>query len=507
MLKIIALIFALSSAVANAKNIIQSGNVTPGHGLMWVTDGVAADAGTAAQGFLTSLGVTAQGPGICQNSGPITSGYNQICLGVSSNGGGFVSFYNYGGTGGFNFLINGTSYPFPPTIGGPPRIALTGPTTFYVSNSGNDVNNCLTLSKACQTLQHVIALLQASYDLANNVATIQLADGTYAGTVCESPFTGLGNVAITGDAATPTNVIVQGGTVQTGAAFFVSNGCTIAVTNLEMAAPTFDLFAYEFGAIYANNVYFAATSPSTQGSQISAQRLGYIEVNDEFILGSAASHVSESHMGNVRMDNGTLTLLGNITVGTASPGNELAFAAALDGGDITFTNYVINLNGFTVTGTAYWTDGSWLQSSVNLPGTIPGSGISGGRYNGAIPADFTWPGIAATPFTPTITATTGTITTVSATGFYKQFGKLVYVNVDVAITTNGSGGGALSVTLPVTSAYTSPSGDVLTGVDANNAKAMTCSVSATVCLASLYDGTYPGSSGHSYNISGVYYAQ
>ena len=39
--------------------IVQSGNVTPGHALAWITSGVAGDAGSAVAGNLTSLGITA----------------------------------------------------------------------------------------------------------------------------------------------------------------------------------------------------------------------------------------------------------------------------------------------------------------------------------------------------------------------------------------------------------------------------------------------------------------
>ena len=96
--------------------IIQSGNVTPGHALAWITSGVAGDAGSAAAGNLTSLGITASGPSFCINSGPtiingVAQPYNQFCFGDTGTGG-TISFYNYNGaTGTLNYNLNGTLAP------------------------------------------------------------------------------------------------------------------------------------------------------------------------------------------------------------------------------------------------------------------------------------------------------------------------------------------------------------------------------------------------------------
>lgn len=102
----------------------QSGTVTAGHAAYWVTNGVIGDAGTAAAGNLTSIGVTNNGgPGVCVNSGPTTGAYNQLCLSASQTGGGTITLTNIGGaTGGFNFVLNGTSQGFP-TVSGTPVVA------------------------------------------------------------------------------------------------------------------------------------------------------------------------------------------------------------------------------------------------------------------------------------------------------------------------------------------------------------------------------------------------
>lgn len=51
-------------------------------------------------------------------------------------------------------------------------------------------------------------------------------------------------------------------------------------------------------------------------------------------------------------------------------------------------------------------------------------------------------------YTPTVSAQSGTFTSVSATGAYKQLGKTVFVRITVTVTTLGSAAGTLFVTLP-----------------------------------------------------------
>jgi len=92
-------LFTLSLSIAPAaaqQTVHQSGSVTPGHVPVWVTTGVIADSGSAAApsliNWLTSIGVTASGSGICQYSDHTTAAaYQRICLGVTTAGGGQIS--------------------------------------------------------------------------------------------------------------------------------------------------------------------------------------------------------------------------------------------------------------------------------------------------------------------------------------------------------------------------------------------------------------------------------
>lgn len=57
-----------------------------------------------------------------------------------------------------------------------------------------------------------------------------------------------------------------------------------------------------------------------------------------------------------------------------------------------------------------------------------------------------------TAYTPTITAASGTFTTVSATARYKKIGKSILLQADVTITTAGTAAGNILVSLPFTAA-------------------------------------------------------
>lgn len=105
-------LFVLFSSAALSQTIQQSGNVSPGHTLSIVTNGVVKDGGSAPNGNLTDVGVVNSGFGFCQNSGKITGTYAQLCSGFV----GGVPTIAVGGNSGQNVLdfnLNGTVYQFP----------------------------------------------------------------------------------------------------------------------------------------------------------------------------------------------------------------------------------------------------------------------------------------------------------------------------------------------------------------------------------------------------------
>ncbi len=183
MRKLLAILLLIAAPAFAQTTVKQSGNVTPGHVPYWVTTGVIGDGGTAANGKLTSLGITASGPSFCINSAAITSaGWQQMCFGVTTAGGGTISLQNFGTASPQNFTvtINGTAYPFPFSIAG-----ILGPNPSVANNFACWNNTVGTLLKDCGLsstgtnnwtgLQNLnggaTAPTQAAGDSSTNVAT------------------------------------------------------------------------------------------------------------------------------------------------------------------------------------------------------------------------------------------------------------------------------------------------------------------------------------------------
>lgn len=106
-------------------------------------------------------------------------------------------------------------------------------------------------------------------------------------------------------------------------------------------------------------------------------------------------------------------------------------------------------------------------------------------------------------YTPTLTPYAGTFTSATATGRYKQIGKIVFLHVTVNITTNGTAATNVGVSLPITANSTNFTGsgreNLATG------KALTGVLSSTTQMwIQNYDNSYPGGNGYRLNVDMVY---
>jgi parallel beta-helix repeat protein len=102
-------------------------------------------------------------------------------------------------------------------------------------------------------------------------------------------------------------------------------------------------------------------------------------------------------------------------------------------------------------------------------------------------------------FTPTATASTGTITTSSASMKYKRDGKFIKVILTVTITTNGTGSGTVVITSP----FSLVGGAMIGRESVVSGKAVIADVSGTSIYLRNYDNTYPGANGASIKLSGI----
>lgn len=224
-----------------AQAVQQSGTVTPGHAVKWITNGVVGDGGSATNGLLSSLGVTASGPGICQQSA-LTGAFNRICLTATSTSGG-IAMTNVGGaTGGFTFTLNGTTQgiatvTLPVTVGDIACFSTTSGTlndcggrvrklvsadgfTLNVNFAlGSDTASCgeATGAGACKNIQYAINRFCNDYDIAgHSTPTVSIDDNDNYTSFTTCTMVGLAradNIRIVGNTTTPGNVKVSGGPV------------------------------------------------------------------------------------------------------------------------------------------------------------------------------------------------------------------------------------------------------------------------------------------------------
>ncbi len=139
--------------------------------------------------------------------------------------------------------------------------------------------------------------------------------------------------------------------------------------------------------------------------------------------------------------------------------------------------------------------------------TIAGSSFDG-TANITI-ADTALSGAAWSTYTPTITCQTGTLTTASATGRYKQVGKVLFAQITITVTANGTCAGQVVATLPVISANSASIWTMSGRENAMTGKMLQGIVQGNASTAYIinYDNSYPAASGSLLYISGVYEAQ
>jgi hypothetical protein len=238
-------------------------------------------------------------------------------------------------------------------------------------------------------------------------------------------------------------------------------------------------------------------------------------------------------------DNPTPGYIMFVSAGAWASGNcsmDIVFGATPVGSQTAVEHFRVTGTGAKVTGTLQVTGAA---TASNLSGTNTGDqttivGITGtkAQFNTAnSDGDFLFTsdigtsvqaydadldavassGLAAawTTYTPTVAAGVGAFTSVSASGRYKQIGKIVFVRILVTITTNGTASSFWTVTGPVAAVnaldYTplfarelaSPVGVAGQGV---------IQPGATTIYVQKYDGTYLGGNGFRIAINGTYEA-
>jgi hypothetical protein len=248
------------------------------------------------------------------------------------------------------------------------RKRLNANTTWYVSTTGSDSNDGLTSGAAWATIQHAWDTIKASYDLNGFVPTLQIVDGTYTqGLSATTPLwnCGGGGLIITGNATTPSNVVVNG-------QFSASAGATLKTQNFKHAnAGAIALLSDVGGLITFQNIVFGASSYHLYANA------GTIRVAGAYsISGNFGVHSYANSNGNIALTGATVTLTGTPAIATAFA--QATFNATIIAAGMTFVgsatgqrydvsyNAVINTSGG---GASYF------------PGSTAGATSNGGLYS------------------------------------------------------------------------------------------------------------------------------
>lgn len=106
-------------------------------------------------------------------------------------------------------------------------------------------------------------------------------------------------------------------------------------------------------------------------------------------------------------------------------------------------------------------------------------------------------------WTPTVSASSGTFTSVSATGKYAVIGGLTFFRVIITITTNGTAASIARFTLPTTATEAAVFYGRETGSAGNQLQGSVAASSAVVDVVT-YNNLYPGASGATLTVAGFY---
>lgn len=253
------------------------------------------------------------------------------------------------------------------------RDTLDASRTYFVSTTGNDNSDGLTSGSALLTVQGAIDRTY-TLDLNGQNVTIQVAAGTYGGTVvAQGVCPGgkvVGNITILGDTTTPSNVVFNNAS---GPLVYALQNARVAVRGIRFTGANAEhLRAEQHAQITFDSCEFAATTLY----HTAAYSLGLVRATGNYtITGGAQSHWRSTFGGNINVNSVTVTLTGTpaFTVGFSDA--ELNSTQQLNG--ITFSGSATGPRYSATANSVIYTNGA---GATYLPGNSAGSTATGGQY-------------------------------------------------------------------------------------------------------------------------------
>lgn len=256
------------------------------------------------------------------------------------------------------------------------RERLAANRTYYVRSDGSDSNTGLanTSGDAFLTIQKAIDVVTGKLDIATYAVTIQVSSGTYSANLSLKPFVGAGSVLLLGDATTPGNVVISGGTshaISTGARYFnwAVQGFKVQTTSGG------DGINVNFGSqLFLSNVDFGSVAAGR--AHLNCSAASYVQFNSNYsISGGAARHWLVGTGSTISCNGKTITLAG-------TPAFTTAFAEAQYAGIVictsnTYSGSATGARYAAVTNGLIFTNGAGASA---LPGSTSGSVATQGQY-------------------------------------------------------------------------------------------------------------------------------
>lgn len=375
----------------------------------------------------TTLGTNITGTASGLTSGNVTTNAN--LTGPITSVGNTTSIASQTGTGS-KFVVDTSPTLVTPNLGTPSAIVLTNATGTAASLTAGHVTTNANLTGAVTSVGNAASL--GSFTSANLSTALTDETGSGAAVFATSPAlvtptgivkgdVGLGNVDNTSDttkwAATATLTNKTYDTAGAGNSFSINGVAATANTGTgaiaRAAAPTF-----------TTPVLGAATATTVNGNTLTT--------GTYTLTGTAAKTLTF---------NNSLTLAGTDSTTMTFPTTS-ATVARTDAAN-TFTGHQ-TIEGVTSTG-ATGTGKFVFDTSPTLVTPVLGAATAT-TINGAALDNLAW-----TTYTPTVTASSGTPTTVSATGRYKIIGKTIVVQASATVTSVGTAINAMKISLPFAS--------------------------------------------------------